>query len=274
MKGFIIDLDGTLYRGNEVIEHAASFVQFVKKRNLPVLFLTNNSTRSPQETAEKCHAMGIDAEPGEVVTTSQAAASYVKEQGAKRVYCIGESGLREALLEARLELVEQGTPATGGKTEKIDVVVQGLDRQVDYRKFAGAVSALLGGAGYILTNPDVLLPSESGLMPGAGALAGVLEKAGGVKPLVIGKPEKIIMEYAINRLQLPAEEITVIGDNLKTDIAGGSKAGCRTVLVMTGVTTTENVQLLLQQSGVKPDMIVRNLAELVDTLKTNQHNLT
>ncbi|MEW9702908.1 TIGR01457 family HAD-type hydrolase [Paenibacillus sp. SI8] len=254
MTGFLIDLDGTLYRGHEPIPHAAAFIRLLNDNRLPYLLVTNNSSRTPEQVSEHMHELGIEVPADAVYTSAQAAAQYMAEQRqGSRVHMIGEAGLEIALAAAGFQLT----------TETPDYVVQGIDRSFTYAKLAEAVGHLHHGATYVLTNPDRMLPSDGGLMPGAGSLAASITAASGVEPVVIGKPSPIIMAYAIERLGLPAADIWVIGDNAATDIRGGAVSGCRTALVLTGVATAANVQAQLASAGVTPDLICDDLLDFV-----------
>lgn len=258
--GFLIDLDGTLYRGHEPIPHAAAFIRMLNDKGLPYLLVTNNSSRTSEQVAEHMRELGIDVPAAAVYTSSQAAAQYLTEQRqGDRVHMIGEAGLQIAL-EAAGFLLNEGTP---------DYVVQGIDRSFTYAKLTEAVRHLHGGATFVVTNPDRMLPSDGGLLPGAGSLAASITAASGVEPVVIGKPSPIIMAYAIERLGLPAADVWVIGDNAATDIRGGHVAGCRTALVLTGVATAANVHEQLASAGVTPDLICEDLQDFVKQTKLN-----
>lgn len=251
-KGILIDLDGTLYHGKMRIEGADRLILRLKERGIPYLFVTNNSSRTPEQVAAHLRDMGIPALPEEVCTSSLAAAKHIAEKTPwARVAMLGEEGLRQALLGQGLHLVE----------ESPQYVVQGIDRSFDYDALARAVRWIQEGAVSVLTNPDLLLPSDTGLMPGAGSLGAAVEAASGVKPLVIGKPSSILMTFAADRLGVRVEDIYVVGDNIRTDIAAGVHAGCKTVLVLTGITTDQNMQSHIEAAGVSPDYICRDLEE-------------
>lgn len=255
--GLIIDLDGTMYRGKQMVEHADEFVSKLLELDMPHLFLTNNSSRTPQAVAEHLKSLGIPAEAGNVYTAAQAAARYIsREKSGANVYVIGENGLEEAVIEAGLAVVQ----------EQPDYVVQGIDRSFNYAKLAEAVRHIRSGAVYIQTNPDLLLPSDHGFMPGAGSIGAAIQAASGCAPVVIGKPSAIIMRDAIERLDLPPERVWVIGDNAATDIKAGQAAGCRTALVLTGLTTRANLQVMLESAGAEPDLICDDLPELLSKL--------
>lgn len=253
---FLIDLDGTLYAGGAAIPHAASFVAALRRQGLPFLFVTNNSSRTAEAVAAHLRGLGIEAEAAEVVTTSQCAARYIARQGGgQRVYAIGEEGLRAALLEAGLQLVEEAP----------DFVVQGIDRQFHYDKLERAVRFLSAGATYVLTNPDRLLPADGKLMPGAGAIAASIREALQIDPVIIGKPHRPVIDYALERLGGGSADVWVVGDNPMTDIGAGKAAGLMTALVLTGIATPGNVDKLLAglEPEARPDLVCVNLAELL-----------
>ena len=261
MPGFLIDLDGTLYRGTERIDYAAEFIQWLKERKMPYLFVTNNSSRTPEQVSGHLRLMGIDAEPEQVMTSGLAAAEYIrkqqpnKQQTGRTVYLIGEHGLEQALKAAGLNIVDQEQP---------DFVVQGIDRNFTYDKLNLAVRYILSGAQYILTNPDHMVPANGGAMPGAGAIAASIRTASGMEPVIIGKPSPIMINYAVQQLRLPLEEIWVVGDNLDTDISGGHAAGCRTALVLTGVSKANDLKRWMEMKGTAPDLVSANLRELIN----------
>ncbi|MNN06203.1 putative hydrolase YutF [compost metagenome] len=252
-KAYLIDLDGTLYHGSRIIPGAAQLISELKARGIPHLFVTNNSSRTPGDVARHLQAMGIPAEEQEVCTSAVAGAQYIAsiEPGAK-VAPIGETGLLHALHEAGLT-VEKENP---------DFVIQGIDRSFTYETLTQATRWISSGARYVLTNPDLLLPSQEGLMPGAGSISASIKAATGVEPVTIGKPSSILMNFAIDRLGLRNEEVAVIGDNMLTDISAGVHAGCGTILVLTGLTTSDNLQRFVDASGVQPDVICNDLEEL------------
>lgn len=247
-KGFLIDLDGTVYKGTEKIIEAIDFVKELDRRGLPYLFLTNNSTKHPSDVSKKLIDMGVPSTTEHVFTTSMATASYIKEQQADaKVYPIGEEGLHMAIEECGLEIVEEGA----------DFVVMGLDRNINYEKLAKGALNIRAGARFVATNGDVALPTERGFLPGAGSLISVLSVTTGVKPKFIGKPESIIVEQAIEVLGTTKEETLMVGDNYATDILAGINAGIDSLLVHTGVTTKEDLQEIENQ----PTYAINNLAE-------------
>ncbi|MCM3629971.1 TIGR01457 family HAD-type hydrolase [Paenibacillus glycanilyticus] len=260
MKGLLLDLDGTLYHGTQRIDGADILIRQLREWKLPYRFVTNNSTVSPEAVALRLQKMGIDAEPGEVCTSAQAAAQYIanKKPGAS-VLVIGESGLIEAVEAAGLRLAD----------EQPDFVLQGLDRQLSYERLTTAVRSIHQGAEFVLTNPDLLLPGEGGLFPGAGSIGAMLTAAGGKEPTLIGKPSKILMDYSLHQIGLSAGETWVIGDNMSTDIAAGHASGCGTILVLTGLTTRDNLEYYAERAGCRPEIICDDLHKLISYISVS-----
>ncbi len=245
-KGYLIDLDGTMYRGTELIKEAADFVNELIKLDLPYLFVTNNSSRTPEQVAEKLRSFSIPAAATQVFTTSMATANYIYEQkNEASVYVIGEEGIRTALADKGLAFAE----------ENADYVVVGIDRSISYEKLATACLAVQNGATFISTNGDIAIPTERGLLPGNGSLTSVITVSTQTKPIFIGKPESIIMEQALQVLGTKKSETLMVGDNYDTDILAGMNAGMDTLLVHTGVTTKE----LLSGYEKKPTYVVDSL---------------
>ncbi|MFS0780317.1 TIGR01457 family HAD-type hydrolase [Bacillus sp. 1P06AnD] len=245
-KGYLIDLDGTMYRGTEMIEEAGQFINELKRRGIPYLFVTNNSSRTPAQVAEKLRNFKIPAEDQQVFTTSQATANYLyHKKPDATVYLIGEEGIRQALTEKGFTFVD----------ENPDFVVTGIDRDITYEKLAKACLGVRSGAGFIATNGDIAIPTERGLLPGAGSLTSVISVSTGVAPTFIGKPESIIMEQAQEVLGVSKEDTLMVGDNYDTDIMAGMNAGLDTLLVHTGVTTPE----LLKNYKKQPTYVINSL---------------
>lgn len=196
-RAYLIDLDGTMYKGTEKIPAAADFVRRLKEKGLPYLFVTNNSTQTPEDVAAKLRGFDIPAEKEQVFTTALATAEFVSERWPEaRVYFTGEEGLARALAEKGFPLAQ----------EDADVVIIGLDRQVTYEKFAVACLAIRNGAQFISTNGDVALPTERGLMPGNGSLTALVSTSTQKNPIFIGKPEPIIIDMALKYLGVEKEK--------------------------------------------------------------------
>lgn len=247
-QGYLFDLDGTVYRGTEPIPEAVALLKQLKESDIPYMFVTNNSTKTPEDVAQTLTAMDIPCTAEDVITSSMALAGYLQEKHPEaKVYVIGENGLWTAVREA-------GFTVTANKP---DYVAVGMDRQLTYEKLAEACLAIRGGATFLSTNPDVALPTERGLLPGNGSITALLQVATGVTPIFIGKPEPIIIRQALERLGLAASDVLMVGDNYQTDILAGLRAGVDTLFVQTGVTTAEE----LAKVDEPPTYTVASLAE-------------
>ena len=251
-KAFIFDLDGSIYRGDRQIEGAAGAIDALKKKGRKVLFLTNNSTKTPQEYAKKLRRMGIKTSPEEILTSSIATAIYMRDLERGGVYVVGEAALKSAIAGEGFTLLDEVA------ARKAKYVVCGLDSVVNYRKLAVACLAIQGGAKFIATNADPSLPVEGGYLPGAGAIISAIVTATGVKPIVVGKPSKNIMDIALKKLGVSREEVAMVGDCLDVDVAAGRDAGVYTILVLTGVTCRSD----LRGESIMPDLTLESIADL------------
>lgn len=252
-QGYLIDLDGTMYRGKEKIEEASHFVKALFDKKIPYLFVTNNSSRTPQQVAQKLRDFGIPTLDEQVFTTSNATANYIYEYKPEaKIYVIGEEGIRTALMEKGFEMVEDGA----------DVVVSGIDRSISYEKLALGAINIRNGARFISTNGDIAIPTERGLLPGNGSLTSVLTVSTETQPTFIGKPEKVIMEQAMKVLGVPRSDVLMVGDNYHTDIKAGMNAGMDTLLVHTGVTTKAHLETYEEQ----PTYTAQSLAEWIEKI--------
>ncbi|MEN2768357.1 TIGR01457 family HAD-type hydrolase [Ornithinibacillus xuwenensis] len=248
-NGYLIDLDGTMYRGNEVIKEAPAFIKDLKARGIPYLFLTNNSSKTQDQVTDKLNKLGVEAHPEEVFTSSMATAKYLKQTSPNaRCYVIGEVGLMEALHREGIHITDQ---------EDCDAVVVGIDRNITYEKLAKACIAVRNGAAFFSTNSDNALPTERGLLPGNGAFTSVIAVSTGKQPTYIGKPEAIIVKEALTVLGTEVDDTILVGDNYNTDIRAGIQAGMDTLMVFTGVTPLEQLETL----PIKPTYYINNLSE-------------
>lgn len=251
-SGYLLDLDGTMYAGTEVIEGAREFIAYLANNNLPYLFVTNNASKRPDEVAEKLSKMGFVAHADNVVTSAMATASYIAdEKPGATVYIIGGTGIRQALEDEGLVIKEE---------EHVDYVVIGLDVDINYEKLSIACLAVRNGAKFISTNPDTSIPTERGFLPGNGALTSVITVSTGVEPKFIGKPMPTIMNKAVEMIGLDKSELVMIGDLYMTDIMSGINSDIDTLHVQTGVSTYEQVMA----EAVPPTYSVKNLLEVID----------
>ena len=248
-KGYLIDLDGTIYKGKSRIPAGEAFVHELQAREIPYLFVTNNTTRTPETVRDMLAThFNIKTPVSTIYTATLATIDYMNDQNlGKKVYVIGEAGLKDAIEEAGY-IIDEEAP---------DYVVSGLDWQVDYEKFAIATLAIQKGATFIGTNPDKNIPTERGLLPGAGALVSFVATATQVEPIFIGKPEAVIMEAAVAKIGLKKDEVLMVGDNYLTDIRAGIDNGLDTLLVLTGFTPKAEVPEL----PVAPTFVFDSLDE-------------
>jgi 4-nitrophenyl phosphatase len=251
IKHLLVDLDGVIYRGSAALPAAPEFVMWLRHRQIEFRLVTNNATLTVQQYRAKLEAMGIAVEAEEIFTSSLATARYLQEQGqrGRSAYVIGEEGLRQALLDAGIRIVEDGP----------DWVIVGLDRDLTYGKLATAALAISAGARFLGTNPDTSFPSERGLVPGAGAILAALTATTGVRPVVVGKPQPLMLRLAMTSMGGTAEDSAMLGDRLDTDIAGAAAVGMPSILVLTGVSTRAE----LSASPVQPNLVVDDLDKLI-----------
>jgi 4-nitrophenyl phosphatase len=260
IKALILDMDGVLWRGEEAIGDLPAIFDTITKRGLKVILATNNSTRSPEAHLEKLSKFDVKLDVSQITTSSMALAALLKEAFPKGgdLYIIGMEGLFRAV-EA------EGFRAFSGDElpEKPVAVLAGMDWKMDYQKIANASLFIQKGAPFYATNPDKTYPTPEGLMPGAGTLLAAVETASGVAPIVAGKPEAYLFQLAMQRMGVSPEETLVVGDRLETDILGGQNAGCKTALVLSGVTTRERGEAWMP----KVDFIAGNLGEFLGIRK-------
>ncbi|MBX3118356.1 MAG: HAD-IIA family hydrolase [Fimbriimonadaceae bacterium] len=227
---YIFDLDGTLYRGQEAVPHSVEVVRALRTRGKQIRFLTNNSGLEPSRIAKKLGDLGFEAAIEEVYSTAMGAVWKLRELGARSVYVVGEPGLRATLENGGFQLVTDESGAC-------DVVLAGICRSLTYAQINTALQFIRNGARFVATNRDATYPLEGGRFePGAGATVAAIEACTGVEPLVIGKPEPYLVERILEDAGLKADQALVVGDRYETDIVAGERAGCQTLLVLTGAT--------------------------------------
>ncbi|ERJ13368.1 TIGR01457 family HAD-type hydrolase [Haloplasma contractile] len=249
-KGYLIDLDGIAYKGTTVIESCIDFINYLKEHNIPFAFITNNSTRHKRDVYSKLTKMGYDIEQDKIVTSSMVTAEYIKNHKKDAtVFLIGMQGIHDELMNHNLKLVENNA----------DYVVIGLDSRLTYEKLAVASLEIANGATFISTNMDYMFPSERGIIPGNGSITKTLEYTTGVKPIVMGKPERAMLDYALSILKLKSDDVAIVGDNYHTDLMLGINNGVDTLFVETGVMSRTD----LEQYTKKPTHIVNDLSEWI-----------
>lgn len=248
-KGFLIDMDGVIYRSHELIPGADSFIEGLKRARIPFMFLTNNSQRTRRDVATKLARMGVDVEEKNIFTCAMATARFLASQKPHgTAFVIGEGGLLNALHMNGYAIVDRAP----------DYVVIGEGRTLSYEMLEQAVQMVLDGAKLIATNLDPNCPTKSGTRPGCGAIVSLIEQATGIRAFSVGKPSPVMMRQARQELRLATSETIMIGDTMETDILGGVQMGYRTILVLTGGARRED----LKNYAYQPDLIIDSVADL------------
>jgi 4-nitrophenyl phosphatase len=256
-RGVVLDVDGTVVRGDEPIPGAAEGLDRLERAGLRRLFVSNNPTKRPPAYAERLRRAGFDAHPEEIVTAGTITTTYLDDHHADdALFVVGEDALVEQLRDAGLAVVTDEADA--------DTVIVSIDRAFDYDRLCAALRAcddedvtLVG------TDPDMVIPAAEGDLPGSGAIINAVAGVVGRDPdVMLGKPSKPARRIVHERLGLPPGDCLVVGDRLDTDIALGERAGMTTALVRTGVTDDRN----LERSGVRPDYVLDSLADVGSVL--------
>lgn len=260
-------MDGVLWHGEQAIVGLNDFFQLIREKQIPFVLATNNASHTNQQYIKKLARMGVSVEAKEVLTSGMATALYLaqhNEPANTRVFVLGEDGAIQPLEEQGFVLTElfelntKDTPGLGA-----DIVVCGKDESINWDKLSTATLNLRAGAEFIATNGDTTLPTELGLIQGNGAILAALSAATGCTPKVIGKPEPIIYQQALALLNSSAENTIAIGDRLDTDILGAVRTGMRSLMVLTGASTEEDVEKI----DYAPTWIMQDLQAVTEALR-------
>lgn len=246
-----MDMDGVLWRGNQILPGVGAFFDFLRERGLPFVLATNNSSKAPADYVAKLGGMGINGvSEGQIVTSGTATVDYLRGRypSGTAIHVLGGEGLRGLVTGAGFEL-----------SDDAGIVVAGIDIHLTYDKLKRAALLIRRGADFIGTNADASIPVADGLAPGAGSILAALKTATDVEPLVIGKPGKPMFEAARHVLGTAPEMTLMIGDRLNTDIHGAQQAGLKAALVLTGVSSLNDVE----RGTIKPDGIYVDLRALM-----------
>ena len=249
IKNYLMDMDGVILRGTTLIPGAAEFVEHLREQDLPFLILTNNSLYTPRDLQVRLSYMGLHVQPEAIFTSALATAQFLHDQRpGGRAYAIGESGLTTALHAIGYVLTDQ----------EPEYVVLGETTAYSFERITRAIRFVTAGARFIATNPDAMGPGEGGIVPATGSVAALISAATGVKPYFVGKPNPLMMRTALRTLNAHSENSVMIGDRLDTDIIAGTESGLRTILVLTGVTTREEVE----RYPYRPTWVRESIAEV------------
>ncbi len=257
VRGFLLDMDGTFYLGDHLLEGALRFIDLLHAQKKEFLFLTNNSSKHRRQYAEKINRLGLPISEEAVLTSGEATALYLREQhpGAN-LFLVGTPSLEAEFRQYGFQLVQQDP----------QFLVLGFDTTLTYQKLWALCDFVRAGIPYIATHPDFNCPTEKGFMPDVGAMIAFVEAATGRQPdLVVGKPNRLIVDSAAVKMGLQVGQLAMIGDRLYTDIALGQTSGIVTVLVLSGETKFED----LKDSPFQPDYTFENLAGVADWLEQN-----
>lgn len=247
IHGLIIDMDGVLWHGKTPMPGLETFFTTLRATRLPFILATNNASLTRQQYLDKLESMGVNVTADEILTSSMATARYLRENlptAKRRAFVIGEDGLREPLMQQGFQLstlYQLDQSAEAQNNVDADIVVSGLDRTLTWDKLATATILLNKGAGFIATNADTTLPTEHGEVIGNGGVLAALTAATGRTPTVIGKPQPILYQQALEILGTNADNTVAIGDRLDTDILGAVNAGMRSLMVLTGVSSKQDI---------------------------------
>ncbi len=254
---FLLDMDGTIYLGDELIDGSKEFLEIIKQKGKRYIFLTNNSSKNKETYVEKLNKLGIKASKEEVFTSGEATTMYLKKQkeGAK-IYLLGTEALEE-------EFIREGFILEKERHKNIDYVVLGFDTTLTYEKLWGACEYISEGVEYIATHPDFNCPLPNDkFMPDAGAMAAFIEASTGKTPKVIGKPNKEVVESIALKYGLNKEDMVMVGDRLYTDIKTGENAGIASVLVYSGETKEEDYL----NSEIRANYVFNSVKDMIELL--------
>lgn len=258
-KLFLLDMDGTIYEGARLFECVNEFLAFIEESGGQYVFITNNSSRSVEDYVKKLSNMGIKVTEDNFFTSSQATALYLRANYPdSKIYCMGTRSMIA-------EMEKFGVNITAEADDDTDCIVVGYDTELTYKKLSD-VSYLLQtkkGIPYIATNPDRGCPTEFGLVPDCFAMCEAINYAARRRPLYIGKPDRFMIDFAVERSPFTKEQAVVIGDRLYTDIASGVNAGVDTICVLSGESTQKDID----ESEIKPAFVFKDIKEILSVLK-------
>lgn len=252
-RGFIVDLDGTTYLGNAALPGAREFLEYLAEAGCRHVFVTNNSSTRGQTYVAKLRRLGLPAADGQVLTSGEATAMFLHRSGWRRLYVVGTPALEQEMRDSGFLLV----------ADDPECVVLGFDRTLTYAKLEHATRFLSAGVPFVATHPDLVCPTETGYVPDCGSMIALLHAATGVSPIVVGKPEPLLVEMALLKLGLEVRDVAVVGDRLYTDMAMARRTGALAVLVLSGETTRD----MSESAEDTPDLVFSDLGALAKAMR-------
>lgn len=255
---FVIDMDGTFYCGEHLIDGAAGFLKAVEERGKRFLFFTNNSSRTSEDYVEKLHRLGCEISQDQIMTSGDVTIRYLTSHyPGKRVFLLGTPQLCRSFEEAGIQLVE----------EDADIVMAAFDMTLTYDKLNRGCAMIREGALFLATHPDINCPVEGGFLPDCGAICAAISLSTGKKPKMLGKPNQETVDMIADSTGIQAQAMGFVGDRLYTDIATGVNHGAKGFLVLTGETSMED----LEHSAIIPDAVFSSLGEMGEYLVSEKH---
>lgn len=257
IKALLIDLDGCVYRGSKAIPNVSRTLEEFKRIGIKTIFVTNNSTLTPSSYQRKLASMGVKVRRYEILTSGVATAKLLSDRyGRVNVLALAEEGFTSIARRLGHKIL----PFNAWK--KADVVVVGLYRKLTYEKLDLACRAVRSGADFIATNTDPTFPVENNLLPGAGAIVGAIKISTSKEPFVVGKPSRYMIDMAISKLGVEKDTVAIVGDRLETDMKAGWEAGIKKILVLSGVTSEEDLRTKSTKE-TSPDIVVEDINSLL-----------
>lgn len=255
-KLYLLDMDGTIYNENEIFDGTLEFLEEIERRGGQYVFITNNSSKSVEDYVQKVQSMGIKAKYENFYTSSQATAMYLKENYPNQVvYCMGTESLIKELREAKIEVVTE-------VDERASVVLLGFDTENTSEKIRNTCIMLGKDVAYLATNPDLVCPVSFGYIPDCGSMSIMLKNATGKEPFFIGKPEPIMVNCVLKKMNCRRKDAVIVGDRLYTDIKTGENANVDTICVLSGEASMSDIS----KGEVKPDYIFKSVKEIYEGL--------
>ena len=273
---FLFDGDGVLYKESEPLQGSIEFLNLLRKNNKKIFILTNNSTKTRDEFQAKLKNLGIELPIEHILTSSSLTAKYIARTApSSNIYVIGEEGLKQELITEGLTVLNDWQEKNGEEIfdfnfDKVDYVVTGMDRFLNYTKISRAVHLLRNNndVGFIATNGDFTFPTGKGLIPGGGAMIAILEKiAGRDVEMIIGKPKPEMYESALRLSKTTVDQAIMFGDRIETDILGANRLGMSTCLVLTGVTDMASLSELTEETA--PTIIMNDLQDAFESFENH-----